>query len=928
MKSIKKENTEAKRPCEDDLSASAVFGRELPTWTKLVIMCGTTFVVVAAVSLITARIKGLFPFGEYPIYFSDLVSEYSTFLEELWQKVHLGGSLFYSWKTVLGTNFWGNLLYYTSSPLNLIALLGKESAIDETIALLIYLRQALAATFMCLFLCLRRGGRPSFAGSVGGVLYGCCGWFCGYYFCTIWLDAYMLLPLLLLGIEHIIDSGRPILYTCVLTVMLFSNFYAAYFVCVFAVIYWLYYFFSCYSLREYIETEGGKKIVPFFRTRFVSAGALFAASSVLSALVLSVLFIPLLLQMSLNEANFDMVSAASWFKNITQQISSMFSGSNTATHQFRHYPAIYTGVLALVAAPLYFFLKNVSRREKIMAVALFGLMVLSFNLPFLDYAWHGFRYPTNYPFREAYFFSVILIILVARVLQDVRSISPKAFISFAAVGIVLAISAAVELIFRNDDTIAITAADVVVTAILFVLFCIMLVVLRCGRREGVNAATAFILIFCLIDGTYTFSSNVRLIKWTQPVLERERGYVEQLLEKEDDSDLFHRTELCTSWLTNDGAYFGYNGIRQSSSMTATSTFGLLNDFGLDSNRSNFDNYNMQTPVFNSIFGVRYLVERQPYAEYIGASYLSSVSESYRIMDSIETYTLYQFSNALSLGFCADQRVTTWDVDAHDAFENQNGFYAAAAGSEEAALIDCGSDADVTELNDNTVLTVLDGNRYALNGSSDSGEIPGVRMLVPAKYSGMLYVFAEITDGDFSVVHIEVESETPDGENVSFESISDSFFGAVCSAQKGTPVRLTVRIAENKPCTLRIRVFQTDSVVFARQHEMIANKGQLHLTEFSDTHFKGSVDVTEDDKVLCVTVPYDPGWKVTLDGKTLFSEDYSLIDGAIYAIPVEKGLHTVAFDYSLRGLSAGIAVSCCSLLLSAVFMLSVYRKKRR
>ncbi|MBQ6066660.1 MAG: YfhO family protein [Clostridia bacterium] len=897
---------------------------------RLLLWCAAAFVMTLAATMIAVGVKGIFPFGKLSIYYSDLIYEFSVFLTELWRKVHAGGSLFYSWKTGLGGVFWGNLLDYVSSPLNLLVLLVKESQIDEAIAVLIYLRQALAAAFMCFFLCRRRGGQASFPGALCGFLYAVCGWFCGYYYSIIWLDAFMLMPLLLLGIERIIDQRRPGLYFAMFTVILLSNFYMAYCVAVFAIVYWLYYFFAYYDVPEFAETKGQKQKTPFFRSRFFTAGTVFAVSSVLSVLCLAVLFVPLLQQVSRNQANADVSSAADWFGSFAKHVDALFSGARSPSNSLQHYPAIYTGVLVFAAAPLFFFLKKTTKRGKIATGLLAALMVLSFNLPPLDYVWHGFRFPTNFPFRQSFFFSIVLVIMIYRVLTGVRELPGKSMFIFIGAAAVIVVCG-VAVLLRREENGVISLGDFIVTVVLFLLFCGMFALLRYGKKEQLAAATAFLFLFSFCDGTYTFFSNLQVMEmYAEPYAEKEK--VDSVLGSVNEEQLFYRTEMTNLWIINDGAFFDYNGIRQSSSVAAAKTLKLMNSLGCDSNLNNFIGYNTQTPVFNSIFGVKYLLEQNSYADYSGVSYLSCAGESYRFAETKGDYSLYCYGNALSLGFSADRALTEWKAEEHAAEVNQSSFYAAAAGSDESVLIYCDEEAEAVAIADNTNTKELGDHLYHIEkkelDAEEKEEVPvGVSLNIKAKISGWLYVCVEETEGAFNTVSFWAVNEEA-GDRPMFSSVSNSICCAVYDAKKDEELTIGVSPTADTPCTLRIRVFQIDPAVLGLQHETIAKSGQLELTEFSDTHFEGTIDVAGGNRVLCVTVPYDPGWTVTLDGKTLSEEEFSLIGGALYGIPVEEGSHTVRFDYSLPGLPSGAVISCCAAVAVVGFFIALRKMRVR
>ncbi len=687
---------------------------------------------------------------------------------------------------------------------------------------------------------------------------------------------------------------------------------------------WVFYYFSRYRFAAPLATEGGAPGNRLLRSRFFMTGAMFAAASVLSVLLLAVFFVPLLLQLFRSEPNADVSSAAGLFGNITQQIAALFSGALSQSNTFQHYPAVYTGVLVFAAAPLFFFLQKTAKREKIAMAALVALLVLSFNLPPLDYVWHGFRFPTNFPFRQAFLFSAVLSIMTCRVLSGIKEVPRKALPVFLGGFAVIGGCGVVELLRREEGGRVISLADLIVTVLLFGLFCGMLALLRRGKKEQVAAATAFLLLFSFGDGVYTFLSNIQLAE-VHTDMDAEKEEATKVLSKITDESLFYRTETVTPQLINDGAFFDYNGVRQSSSMKAAAPLELLNYLGCDSNRSNFAGYEEQTPLFNSIFGIRYLLEPKDYTAYSGLSYLSCAGESYRVAETLGDYSLYRYGYALPLGFAADGALAEWTAEEGAPEVNQSAFYAAAAGSGESALLYCDGAATAAAIADNAKVKELGDHRYRVEPAQGEADTSyGVSLKFTAAASGLLYASIEATDGAFTNMTFWVVNEEA-GERPAFTSVSNSICRAVYNAEKGESLVLGVSPTAGEACTLRIRVFQIDPAVLARQHEAIEKNGLLALTAFSDTHFQGTVDAA-DDSVLCVTVPVDPGWTVSVDGAALTEEEYSQIGGALYGIPLKKGSHTVAFDYALPGLAAGAALSACAAAVIAVF--AVLSRRRR
>ena len=206
-----------------------------------------SFAASALVMLLVYICFELIPFGSRTILRMDLYHQYGPLFAELYERLVGGESLIYSWDTGLGSSFLGNFYNYLSSPLSVIILLFGHSNIPEAIATMILLKAALASAAFAYYL-KRSTGKNDATISAFGVLYSFCGFFIAYYWNVMWLDAMLLLPLIALGIEQIIKKGRFWLYTAALALTMLSNYYMAFMVCIFAVLYFLVYYFSHYEI--------------------------------------------------------------------------------------------------------------------------------------------------------------------------------------------------------------------------------------------------------------------------------------------------------------------------------------------------------------------------------------------------------------------------------------------------------------------------------------------------------------------------------------------------------------------------------------------------------------------------------------------------------------------------------------------------------
>ena len=181
------------------------------------------FVPVFAMLLLFLQ-RGIYPFGEESFLRTDLYHQYAPFFSEFQYKLQHGGSLFYSWNIGLGVNFTAIYAYYLASPLNWFVLLFPKRFVIEYVTLLIVVKTALSSVTMTYYL-LRHSKRDGLFAPIFGILYAFSAYMAAYSWNVMWLDCLILFPLILLGLEELMERGRPLLYTVSLALSILCNYY-------------------------------------------------------------------------------------------------------------------------------------------------------------------------------------------------------------------------------------------------------------------------------------------------------------------------------------------------------------------------------------------------------------------------------------------------------------------------------------------------------------------------------------------------------------------------------------------------------------------------------------------------------------------------------------------------------------------------------
>jgi len=92
-------------------------------------------------------------------------------------------------------------------------------------------------------------------------------------------------------------------------------------------------------------------------------------------------------------------------------------------------------------------------------------------------------------------------------------------------------------------------------------------------------------------------------------------------------------------------------------------------------------------------------------------------------------------------------------------------------------------------------------------------------------------------------------------------------------------------------------------------------------KFEDTHISGKVSVSE-DKMLYLSVPYDGGWKLKVDGK---ETDKNIVFAGMMGVMLVKGQHTIEMAYDLRYFNSGLLLSVLGLALVAALWFFTRKK---
>ena len=199
----------------------------LPSWLKhldslfyyFILLC-VLGVVFFATSLFVNQFTTPFT-GDYS---AQQISFYTNGYDDWWHFFKTGEFVFYDTNTFLGANNIGsNSFYYLLDPFFLPILLFPRQFIAQGMAIMTINKMAGAG--MTFYLYIRYMGASRRASKIAGIAYAFSGWTAWYLWFNHFTDITIVFPLMLMGVEKVLDEKKPCLLMISICLMGFVNYF-------------------------------------------------------------------------------------------------------------------------------------------------------------------------------------------------------------------------------------------------------------------------------------------------------------------------------------------------------------------------------------------------------------------------------------------------------------------------------------------------------------------------------------------------------------------------------------------------------------------------------------------------------------------------------------------------------------------------------
>ena len=838
-------------------------------WTYLI-----SFIIPLVIIFGVYLSQGIYWNSDTSPLLGDGFHQYVIFDLNLRNILHGSDSLFYTFTSGLGLNFYALSSYYLGSFLSPLVYFFDVSSMPDAVYLSTLLKFGLIglSTFFSLSIIFKNLPAPlrlSLSTS-----YALMSFTVSQLEIKTWLDVFILIPLILTGLHLLITEKKRILYFTSLSILFIQDYYFGYMTALFLVVWYFCQLSWDFKSRKY-------SFLDFFLT------------SLLAGLTSFIMTLPTLFDLRTHGEKLTAITKiktdASWYLDL---FAKQFIGSFDTT-KYGSIPMIFVGLLPFILTIVFFTLKSIKFHVKLCYATLLIIIIASFYLEALDLFWQGMHAPNMFLHRYAWIFSTLLIYISAEVLnrfKDIKLWNILFSMTFLLFGYLATIY------FKNHYSF-LTKLNILLTLEFLVVYLLLLLALI-KKMISLKIFSILILIFTVSEVSFNASSQLNGItkEWgfaSRSTYDKDIPSMEAILEyTKQQPDTFTRTEKLQTQTGNDSMKFNYNGISQFSSVRNRSASTTLDKLGFKSSGTNLNlRYANNTIIADSLFGISYNIS-ETYPDKYG------FYPSYQK----DNLTLYKNQFALPIAFATQSLYKDVTFNDH-TLDNQTQFLNQIAGLNEEYFYPINHH---TDSGDNVV---------NLNGTDTEDATISYSIEVPDNSQ----VYLSMTKLNFSNDKKKQVDIIVNGEKKSFTTDNAFTFFNLGYAEHKQTFDIQVKFPGNAQVSFESPTFYR---LDTKKYTEAIRKIKENPVEVSSYKNKVTVNYkVKNETSIFFTIPYDRGWSAYQNGKKIQIQQAQT---GFMKIDVPEGEGTITLSFIPKGFVAGAS---CSLIAIIVFIFyDIQRKK--
>ena len=828
------------------------------------------------------------PFGNRTWLTIDLGQQYVDFFSYYKDTLlHHPEHFFYSFSKSIGGEMVSLWAYYLMSPFNLLFLVIPASKIAMGVSLLIFLKLVLSTVSFAVLLDMKFKHRD-WTSLLFALSYGFMSYLSANQLNVMWLDALIGLPLIILGVDALLQKRNPFYYVLPLSITILSNYYTGYMICLFLGLYFPY----AYLVAS--DTFSWKKFAKQFG-RFVFY-------SLISVGLIMVILLPTFYSLLGSKGT---ATTISWSLkseyNPLLMASKLFIGSFDFHEMQKGYPNIFVGSLALFSFLCYFKEKKIALSQRLYALLITITLLISFNIEMFDKLWHAGQLPNGYSYRFSFLFSFWMVFLGYQwTLKKTAVGNRETFVYFF-----LVLASGIGFILFPQDYLQGWQISLGFGLSMGILYSLILI--GRGKRTHHKFLISFVMIELLLNSIITLSRLGYVMNSEFSAYQSSLTNWSTVLHPAENE--FYRSEKTILRSKNDSLQVPTYGVSHFSSTFEKETERFFEAMGVRQGTA-YVNYSNGTLLTDALLGIKHT-----FIETTGTSY----NERWERKDLEDLPTIATFdeghivtnTNALSIAYPMKAILKSMKVPTNHPITMQNQLANALSGTTSPKNI-------FTRVPYETSFENISGSPivYQRIQFEDNTQFGKITLTFTPETDDPIYLELSGTMGE------EDLEMTLNGEPYAFYSVqSKPVLLSVAKNQKGQMQTLQMIVKSDGFDFSKLNLYSLNTSLLNERLEQTKAQ-ELKLETFTATHFSGTMEVLEDSTVL-TTIPYSTGWKIWVDGQEV--ETYKILD-SLLGFTISKGTHHIEYRYTTPFLLEGSLVSIASLLLLILTLVKQRRKK--
>ena len=792
--------------------------------------------------------------------------QYVIFDVALRNILHGNGSLFYTFTSGLGLNFYALSSYYLGSFLSPLVYFFNLLNMPDAVYLTTLLKFGLIGLSTYFSLNKLSQSIPKSLKLTLSTSYALMSFTVSQLEIKTWLDVFILIPLIITGLQLLITEKKFLLYFTSLSILFIQNYYFGYMTALF-LIFW----YICQISWD-------------FKTR-KSSFLDFIITSFLAGMASLILTLPTLFDLQTHGEKLTEVTKfqteSSWYLDL---FAKQFIGSFDTT-KYGAIPMIFVGLLPFILTILFFTLKSIKFHVKLIYAIFFAFLIASFYIEALDLFWQGMHTPNMFLHRYAWIFSTLLIYTAAEVLNRLKEIKIWNFL----VSLFLVVTGFLATIYLKSHYSFLTDLNILLTLEFLVVYSLLLLAVI-KKFISVNLFAILISLFIMVEMSLNASSQMDGIAKEWGFASRS-AYNRYIPAMESFStyigNQFTRTEKLETQTGNDSMKFNYNGISQFSSVRNRSASSTLDKLGFKSSGTNLNlRYANNSILADSLFGIQYNISENPIDKY-----------GFQDVYQKDNLTLYENQYSLPIAFASQSVYNDVKFNEH-TLDNQASFLNQLAN----VNFDYFSPIpyDKTENTDDLISV-----------TSSSNEDAAIQYQIEVPENSQVYL--SFTNLHFSNDKQKKVDILVNGEKKTFTADNTfSFFNLGYTKEKKT-FNINVSFPGNSQVSFESPTFyRLDTQTLTEAIQKI--KEQPVTVSTSKNKVFATYDVQQDTSIF-FTIPYDKGWSAYQDGKKI---EIKQAQTGFMKVDIPKGKGTITLSFIPNGFITGAICSFTSLLLFGIY----------